>query len=264
MQTESVRKVIYTSLVGNYDTLPQPLVVRPDYDYVCVIDKVDKATDGVWRFIKNPYHNPDSKRCSEWPRMHPHLLFADYDYSLYFDANIQILDDQFYEYVERAIEKNVQIAQVPHPVRDCIYLELEHCLNIRKVTPWQYIRHRQRYAKYGVPKHWGLYENGMLLRKHNDDKVVSISEDWWREYCRISNRDQLSLMLVYWQQQYKPSLLFDDGLNIRTSKSIRCISHNTQSKVPTLKSRILHFFERKFILPLYRRWVHAEDYQSRW
>ena len=77
------RRVIYTSVTGNYDALPQPLVVNPNYDYICVTDYEKEQADGVWRFMKNPNRNVDLKRRSVWARLHPHLLFKDYDYSLY-------------------------------------------------------------------------------------------------------------------------------------------------------------------------------------
>lgn len=261
-----LRKAIYTSVTGNYDPLPQPLYVHPDYDYICLTDKVEKASEGVWQFRKNPNDNADLKRRSVWARLHPHLLLAEYDYSLYIDGNIQILDKRFYDYVESAIDRQIPLAQVLHPTRDCIYLELEQCLNVRKVTPWQYIRHRQRYTQAGLPKHWGLYENSILLRRHNDPQVVKLSEQWWEEYSRGSNRDQLSLMLVYWREQYKPELLFDDGYNIRTCPYIRCVSHlgNTTTPKECWWTRLRHYVERRTILPLYRHIVHAEDYSSQW
>ena len=260
------RRVIFTSVTGKYDSLPQPLVVNPNYDYICVTDQDEEKPDGVWRFMKNPNGNADLKRRSVWARLHPHLLFKDYDYSLYIDGNVQIKDKAFYDYVDRAIEQNVLIAQVPHPTRDCIYQELEQCLNVRKVTPWQYVRHRQKYSQSGLPHHWGLYENNVILRKHNDAQVLRISEQWWAEYNSISNRDQLSLMLVYWQNQFRPQLLLGEGQNTRTSPLIGCISHTAMShkKNAFWMKKALLFLERKTLLPLYRRWVHAEDYQSQW
>lgn len=260
-----IRKVIYTSVTGQYDALPQPLSIRSDYDYICVTDHMDKPMEGIWRCMKNPNDNADLKRRSVWARLHPHLLFKDYDYSLYIDGNVQIKDKEFYDYVEQAIEQDVLIAQVPHPTRDCIYWELEQCLNIRKVTPWQYICHRRRYTQSGLPKHWGLYENNVILRKHNDAQVIRISEEWWKEYNLISNRDQLSLMLVYWREQFKPQLLLGEGQNTRNSKLIGCIDHfGGRNKEFAFGKRLILFLERKILLPIYRRWVHAEDYQSEW
>lgn len=259
------RGVIFTSVTGRYDSLPQPLYVHTDYDYICVTDQEVGQPDGVWRFMKNPNDNADLKRRSVWARLHPHLLFKDYDYSLYIDGNVQIKDKEFYDYVEQAIEQDVLIAQVPHPTRDCIYQELEQCLNVRKVTPWQYIQHRQKFTKSGLPHHWGLYENNVILRKHNDPQVIRISEQWWAEYNLISNRDQLSLMLVYWREQFKPQLLLGEGQNTRTSKLIGCIEHSGgRNKEVALGRRLILFLERKILLPIYRRWVHAEDYQSEW
>ena len=266
MKNDKIRKVIYTSVTGKYDSLVQPVCVRPDFDYVCLTDVIEKQSKGVWQFKKNPNENEDLKRRSVWARLHPHLLFREYDYSLYIDGNVQILNSKFYDYVDKAIERGVLIAQVPHPTRDCIYQELEQCLNVRKVTPWQYIQHRELYRKSGLPHHWGLYENNVILRKHNDAKVINISELWWTEYSKISNRDQLSLMLVYWKQQFRPEILLEEGENTRNSTVIGCVHHKvvTTKKNSNLWRRLCLYVERNSFLPIYRKWVKAEDYHSEW
>ncbi len=260
-----MKTLIYTSIAGHYDALPQPLVVHPDFDYICVVDELEKEKDGVWRFVKNPYYNSDYKRLSVWARMHPHLLFPQYDYSLYIDANVEIRSLEFYDYLRVAISRGALIAQVPHPTRDCIYDELEQCLNIRKVTPFQYMRHRNHYRNNNIPRHWGLYENNIIFRKHNDQIVIQISELWWSEYIKISNRDQLSLMLVYWKLKFTPDLLFGKGQNSRNTNMVRCMAHLSSSNEPKslfVKTRL--FIERKIILPIYRKIVGAENYSSQW
>lgn len=258
------RKVIYTCLFGKIDNLLQPKVIDNSFDYICFSDYM-LPQSGIWQIRQIADSGLDVIAQSRFPKLMPHKVLEDYDYSLYIDGNVQIKDKEFYDYVEQAIEQDVLIAQVPHPTRDCIYQELEQCLNVRKVTPWQYIRHRQKYTKSGLPHHWGLYENNVILRKHNAPQVIRISEQWWEEYNLISNRDQLSLMLVYWREQYKPQLLLGEGQNTRTSKLIGCIEHSGgRNKEVALGRRLILFLERKILLPIYRRWVHAEDYQSEW
>ncbi len=258
------RKVIYTCLFGKIDNLLQPKVIDNSFDYICFSDCM-LPQSGIWQIRQIADSGLDVIAQSRFPKLMPHKDLEDYDYSLYIDGNVQIKDKEFYDYVEQAIEQDVLIAQVPHPTRDCIYQELEQCLNVRKVTPWQYIRHRQKYTKSGLPHHWGLYENNVILRKHNDPQVIRISAQWWEEYNLISNRDQLSLMLVYWREQFKPQLLLGKGQNTRTSKLIGCIEHSGgRNKEVALGRRLILFLERKILLPIYRRWVHAEDYQSEW
>lgn len=258
-------KVIYTSIFGHIDSLLQPLAVDKDFDYLCFTDQ--KVGDiGIWKIVHIEAGTGDKVRFSRRFKLLPHYYLKDYDYSLYIDGNVRILDNEFYDSVNACIDENDLIAQLPHPTRDCIYLELEQCLNIRKITPLQYIRHRHSYSKTGLPYHLGLFENNVILRQHNNPRVIAISEMWWNEYCRISNRDQLSLMFVYWELKYTPALLLGKNQNTRNSKLIKCY-HHKEEKVSCnepLFTKARHYVEREIMLPIYRKIIGVKKYHSQW
>lgn len=260
-----MKKVIYLSVTGNYDKIIQPEAIDESFDYICFTDSLIKTNDGVWQFRLNPYKNKDNKRTSVWARMHPHIILPEYDYSLYIDANVCILDKAFYERVNKRIECGDLISQVPHPTRNCIYLELEQCFNIRKITPWQYIKHHQKYLRANLPHDFGLFEDNVILRKHNDSKVLAIDESWWNEYCQISNRDQLSLMLVYWKHNFKPSYLMGKETT-RNSKYVKCVNHQGgQTTGPcNYCMKVLNYCGRAIFVPIYRKLYGIEHYYSQW
>jgi len=264
-----MKKVVYTCLTGNIDTLLQPEIIDKTFDYICFTDKgnLRESTNGIWKIMPIESNERNPVRLSRLPKLLPHLFLEDYEYSLYIDANVKIANCQFYKYVNRHIEQEDLICQLPHPTRDCIYLELEHCYNIRKVSPWQYIRCRSLYTKSSLPKHYGLYENNVILRRHNEEKVKQASEMWWNYYKSLSNRDQLCLMLVYWNLNIKPALLLNKNENSRNSKLIECVSHNqikSSSRKKPFITRILNKIGRELFVPIYRRIVKADDYHSQW
>jgi len=47
------------------------------------------------------------------------------------------------------------------------------------------------------PSHAGLWETGVLLRKHNDRELVLLNELWWDIVKLYSKRDQLSFPVVF-------------------------------------------------------------------
>jgi hypothetical protein len=80
-----------------------------------------------------------------------------------------------------------------HPERDCPYAEAEivkrHRLDDAAIVEAQVDYYR---AKEYPPKS-GLHNSGVLLRRHNDPRLIVFLEDWWRQLKVFSHRDQLSL-----------------------------------------------------------------------
>ena len=56
---------------------------------------------------------------------------------------------------------------------------------------------RYKLHRMGMPENYGLMENNLILRKHNDSFVKKISNDWWNAFSHgIAKRDQLYLMRI--------------------------------------------------------------------
>jgi hypothetical protein len=73
--------------------------------------------------------------------------------------------------------------------------------------------HKQvsRYAEENYPQNNGLATNPILLRKHNDPKIIKTMEDWWTEIKYGSKRDQLSFNYVAWKNNFKFNYLKGDS-----------------------------------------------------
>ena len=211
-----MKKVIYTCLTGAYDSLLQPLAVDDEFDYICFSDSLPIEQRGVWQVRPVPFSSKDKVLLSRFPKMQPHLVLPEYDYSVYLDANLQITDGAFYECVNQQVAEGALIAQVPHPHRQCIYQELYACWHHGLISLWCDIKMRYLWHKMGMPENYGLMENNLILRQHNHPKVKEISNAWWQTFKTSSvKRDQLSLMPIYWQRQFMPVLLFGEGKNTR-------------------------------------------------
>ena len=157
------------------------------------------------------------------------MALQDYDYSLYIDANIQILGSELYKKIEETINHGSLIAQVNHviPYWDCVYEEILCAYRARKVGFLPALKQFKHLQKKGMPRHYGLFENNIILRKHNDPFVVKLSEEWWHEYMDYSKRDQFSLMYIYWKNGYMPGLLFDED---KCARNVSFLSVKTHSE----------------------------------
>ena len=201
--------VIYTCVTAHYDELFDHKYINPDWDYVCFTDdlKIRNEKNSHWQLKPLKYSKQDSTRNQRWHKLHPHLLFPEYDYSLWLDTNIDVVTPKLFEDVYSAIRANNLISSAPHPERDCIYDEMQACLDHQKGTLENMQPQIDLFLKDGYPAHNGLFETNILLRKHNDLTVTKIMEDWWWWIEHYSKRDQLSLTYVTWKSNFKISTL---------------------------------------------------------
>lgn len=223
------KKVIYTCIVNGYDCLNLNVHLNCDYDYICFTDSksyLRRKTIGPWQIKPLPYMNSDTTRNSRYPKMHPHVLFPEYEQSIYIDANIVFKDNKIFDAAEQMSRRDdVFMAIPPHRRRDCAYDELEECLRIGKDNPEVLLRHKEFLEKEGFPHHMGLTENGVIFRKHNDKRCIKVMNDWWNMLEKYSRRDQLSLQYVLWKNGFSMPYLLD--VPVKSDKtSFRILHHN--------------------------------------
>ncbi len=210
-----MKRVIYTCIVGGYDKLRQPEALDEGFDYICFSDSGAGTVDGVWQIRPIPYSCEDPTRLSRYVKLMPHKVLGEYEESLWIDANITITGAGIYEAVRKVSAEGSLVAQVLHLGRDCVYEEIPACYKDLRIGFREARRTRKHLLSEGFPRHFGLMENNLIFRRHNDPSVVRLSETWWEEYCNYSRRDQLSLMPVCWKCGVFPDNLLGGGLNVR-------------------------------------------------
>lgn len=221
-----MKKVIYTVLTGNYDRLVQPRAVDSSYDYVCFTDRAGK--DGVWELREIPFRSESPVLRARYAKLHPHLLLPEYDLSVFMDANLCISAPEFYD---RIASCAASMAFLAHPQRDCVYEELRYCYRKDKIGTRAAFAHLKRLKDMGMPRHAGLYETNVLLRRHRLPEVVALDERWWELLLRsASTRDQLCLTPALFLEKSRPALLLGPGLNARNVPFIRYTLHPATGK----------------------------------
>jgi hypothetical protein len=201
-QLRTSKKVIYTCIAGRYDDLMQPYFISAEWDYVCFTDDPDliaKQHVGVWQIRPMLNMQPNSVRANRWHKMHPHVLFEEYDESIYVDGNVNIISDYIFEQIAK---REVDILLPRHFVRNCVYQEI-HALLQRSVTSDEdkslLAAQRDFLKQVGFPTEFGLSENNLIYRRHHGDRVLKLMHDWWAMYQEYSCRDQATLAYVFWR-----------------------------------------------------------------
>lgn len=192
--------VVYTAIFGDYDDLIDPKEKFEGCDFICFTDREDFQSD-VWKIkiVKNC--DLPSNMMNRKYKILPHLFLSEYEWSIYVDGNIAILKNPL-ELAEKYLSK-YSIVVPKHFVRDCAYEEAKECLRLGKVKYEEVKRQMDKYRREGFPPKFGLGENNVILRRHNEEKVIKIMRDWWNEINTYTQRDQLSLAYVLWKNGEK-------------------------------------------------------------
>lgn len=193
-------KVVYTALFGNYDQLISAPISSEEICYICFTDQKINDPKG-WHIVQVDSETSKFSKAmlNRYYKINPHLFFSDYESSLYVDANIEILNDPsllFDKYL-----KNANIAVPKHFSRNCIFAEATECIIVGKDKASRIRKQMKKYKAEGMPEKFGLGENNIIFRNHNNLKVKKIMEEWWHEMNTESSRDQLSFGYILWKNK---------------------------------------------------------------
>ncbi len=200
-----MKKAIITYIYAGYDQLKDPVVVTPGWDYLCFSDTALSST--VWepRVVPTDLDHPtDPKRLASFIKiMHHVCLPEDYDVCVMIDGSMQIntcLD----RFLEEFWSPDTDMTIARHPERTCVFDEAEAVLDLQFDDPETVQAQMGRYAKEGLPRHYGLYGSRLMVKNHHSPRLHSMCALWARELARGSRRDQLSLPYALWRQEQAP------------------------------------------------------------
>lgn len=228
---------IYTVITGDYDTIKQPQVITPGAEYFLFTNNHEIKDAGVWRVAyldedKIDGYVPEvaddnvrisNIRLSRKVKMLAHkYLPSGYDMSIYLDADMLIKDD--FRGLSNLLNENVLMAAFRHSYCTSVRSEIED-LTRRGVVKPAVVEHQwKRYHEWGFRDDIGVTENGILIRRHNNPKVVELMELWWQEYLQGCLRDQVSLMPCIYKCGFMPHLKFIEG-DVRHNEWVEVMRH---------------------------------------
>jgi len=198
-----VKKVIYTAITGNYDTLHEPRTISAGWDHICFTNNPNLKSR-AWRII---YVNDPTLSNVRLARMIKILFYEflkNYELSIWVDGKIQIAGDM--NLFRRDIRWAKDFYIKKHPSRNCIYREAVACINQRKDSEEMITRQIQHYRELRYPANNGMVDSCIMVRKHTD-KNKQFCKEWFRQVSEFSYRDQLSFNFVAWEQHLSYMIL---------------------------------------------------------
>jgi len=189
---------IYTCICGNYDKLIDQSLLNENFDYFCFSNRTQESK--TWKIINtdNYISIPDNSILNRFFKWNPHILFKNYDFSVYIDGNLEIISDSFYKRVLELANSNCKISISKHPLRNNIYQEAKKCIEYGKDDSNK-IKNYIEYINKTYTNDRLLYQNGLIFRKHNDDIIIKLDKLVYSYIIQYTRRDQL--ILPYIRQQ---------------------------------------------------------------
>ena len=195
------RSVVYTVAIKGYDMPTLHAYIAPEWDYVCFTSDealLSLGYYGVWQLRPLVRDEVSDALSNRWHKLHPHILFPQYEISIYIDSKVDVKTAFLFEEIEKRASSRLLIPI--HAECSCIYKEIRRCLKEGKETKENAAKVRRLLKEAGFPKNYGLTENSIVYRRHNDGAVISLMDEWWGILSKVSHRDQLSLSFLLWKR----------------------------------------------------------------
>jgi hypothetical protein len=189
---KQLRRVVYTTLFGNYDSLCAPRIKGRGIDYIALVDSDDVFVPEGWQKRIVPNEQASAVKGQRYYKIWPYDILPGYDLYLYCDASYRIVRDLSPLFVGAS-----GFMIKPHPKRDCVYHEGEAVIRLGKDTAMKVNSQLDEYRDAGMPEHFGCWESGILIRDCSEE-TKAICQYWWGEVLKYSHRDQLGLPFTLW------------------------------------------------------------------
>ncbi|MCQ2147401.1 MAG: DUF616 domain-containing protein [Bacteroidales bacterium] len=244
---------IYTCVTGGYDKLSSPKNLPEDFGWFCFTASIGEET-------KAPRDCRDNIDIARWHKMHPESVIPnEYDYSVWIDGNIQIVDSRFYDIIRNLINDNVKYAGIKHPQRDDVFEEAYKIICNGKESLCNMTRVTRFLKREGMPRHSGLDETNVIFRAHKSSEIIAFDNLWWNTYFNYPHRDQMSHPYCMWKTGLSNTHLLEEGCDARTSPLFAYTNHDpSKVKDLSLKGRYKDGKRAviKWIFRTYLKWMN--------
>jgi hypothetical protein len=222
------RFAVFSAIIGKYDAMLQPSVVDDRFDYILFSDSLPEGEQGVWKVRRIDYSNSIKTKVARYVKAHPEALLPEYDASLWLDANIRITGKEIYDRFVELFENKTLVASVRHLAYDCVYNEMFAVLDFRFESEEVIVKWGHELRKRGFPRHAGLYETGLLYRRHSNEAVRIFDALWWKYIETYSKRDQLSFTVALREENLSCGFFLPEGKTVRDSEGLVFVKHKNE------------------------------------
>ena len=201
--------VVYSALTGEYDFVNEVLYKENEIDYFLFTNN-PSLKSRTWRVI--PVQSDlDDVLLSREIKMLPHkYLNEEYEMSIYVDANVVIYGE--ISLLTCYLGNGNAFAVSSHSVRKTVKEEIDECVKMGKVDGKRAREQYERYLSEGFHEDQPLLECGVLVRRHKDQNLQLLMQNWFNEFRIGIRRDQLSLPPCISRLGYEDYVIMDGSV----------------------------------------------------
>lgn len=198
------RIAVYTCITNNYDQLNEPLCIEDKCDYFFITDEKGKeqiSESSVYKLINIeeviPKELTSPKDKNRYCKSHGYELFKDYDYSIYLDGSIQIVNS-----IVPLLKMMGQagVAFHKHPSAEDVYEEAMSLSLRTRITKEEADSTIKWFWNSGMPRFYGMVECGVILCDNNNSVAHEMLDKWFWNYDKgAAKRDQMYMAFSLWQ-----------------------------------------------------------------
>ena len=190
-----MRTVVYKAIFGNIDKLENiDFECDSDVDYVCFTDdkKLTLATK-KWEIVVIKNKSLNTRDYNRMLKFMPHKWFSDYIMSVYLDGNVK-LKRCIGKFAMEELKSRDWVSP-KHRYSSSLADEANLCLDLKKINRDEFMRYMVSHQNQFKPGPFP--ENGIILRRHNQENVKELGELWWNLYKNGIKRDQLHWQIAF-------------------------------------------------------------------
>jgi alkaline ceramidase TOD1/glycosyltransferase MUCI70-like protein len=196
---------VYTAVVGGFNDSLSPIHIPSDpfgrpVRFVCFSDSVDRCPPG-WEIRPLLIKGRNARLTARWHKIMSHRVLPEASITLWHDGSHSLKVNPWHV-ADRCLSRSHTFASFKHPIRNCIYQEVQACVKLRKDAPERLWKQAERYQREGYPAHFGLLETSCIARL-GSPAVHQLNESWWQQLDFWSCRDQVSLPYVIWRSGFR-------------------------------------------------------------
>lgn len=195
------RFIVYSANIGGYDrTCPAPTVDPKTTICILFTDEISQVAPG-WNVIRISGLYRSERRTAKIFKVLPDVFFEEANYSLWVDCNRELVCKM--TFFDGYLDGLLWIFS--HPKRSSVAEEVRENIFWKKDNV-ELLKNQLEHILADGYKDDLLLLGSLILRQHNNEKVVNAMRAWWQEIDLWSYRDQISLPAVLRKYDIEPQI----------------------------------------------------------